>query len=321
MIVITGAAGFIGSVMAGKLNREGYFDLVLADDFSHQSKTRNYDSKKYTCLVDRDDLFDWVRKEHRFIQFIIHLGARTDTAEKKMEVFNRLNLDYSRSLWEICVEFGLPLIYASSAATYGSGESGYDDAHDVPRMLKPLNPYGISKNEFDKWALKQDRKPYYWAGLKFFNVYGPNEYHKGRMASVVYHAYRQIKNTGRVKLFRSHHPDYRDGEQKRDFIYVFDLVDVIFWMMHQRKNSGIYNLGTGHAETFLALVNAVFNALSLQPVIDFIDTPDDIRDTYQYFTEARMGKLRAAGYDKAFTSLAEGIDDYVRNYLEKDQTY
>jgi len=307
--------------MAGKLNREGYFDLVLADDFSHQSKTRNYDSKKYTCLVDRDDLFDWVRKEHRFIQFIIHLGARTDTAEKKMEVFNRLNLDYSRSLWEICVEFGLPLIYASSAATYGSGESGYDDAHDVPWMLKPLNPYGISKNEFDKWALKQDRKPYYWAGLKFFNVYGPNEYHKGRMASVVYHAYRQIKNTGRVKLFRSHHPDYRDGEQKRDFIYVFDLVDVIFWMMHQRKNSGIYNLGTGHAETFLALVNAVFNALSLQPVIDFIDTPDDIRDTYQYFTEARMGKLRAAGYDKAFTSLAEGIDDYVRNYLEKDQTY
>lgn len=321
MIVITGAAGFIGSVMAGKLNREGYFDLVLADDFSHQSKTRNYDSKKYTCLVDRDDLFDWVRKEHRFIQFIIHLGARTDTAEKKMEVFNRLNLDYSRSLWEICVEFGLPLIYASSAATYGSGESGYDDAHDVPWMLKPLNPYGISKNEFDKWALKQDRKPYYWAGLKFFNVYGPNEYHKGRMASVVYHAYRQIKNTGRVKLFRSHHPDYRDGEQKRDFIYVFDLVDVIFWMMHQRKNSGIYNLGTGHAETFLALVNAVFNALSLQPVIDFIDTPDDIRDTYQYFTEARMGKLRAAGYDKAFTSLAEGIDDYVRNYLEKDLTY
>lgn len=321
MIVITGAAGFIGSVMAGKLNREGYFDLVLADDFSHQSKTRNYDSKKYTCLVDRDDLFDWVRKEHRFIQFIIHLGARTDTAEKKMEVFNRLNLDYSRSLWEICVEFGLPLIYASSAATYGSGESGYDDAHDVPWMLKPLNPYGISKNEFDKWALKQDRKPYYWAGLKFFNVYGPNEYHKGRMASVVYHAYRQIKNTGRVKLFRSHHPDYRDGEQKRDFIYVFDLVDVIFWMMHQRKNSGIYNLGTGHAETFLALVNAVFNALSLQPVIDFIDTPDDIRDTYQYFTEARMGKLRAAGYDKAFTSLGKGIDDYVRNYLEKDLTY
>lgn len=321
MIVITGAAGFIGSVMAGKLNREGYYDLVLVDDFSHPGKKRNYESKRYTCLVDREDLFGWLKEEQRLIQFIIHLGARTDTAEKDMKVFDRLNLDYSRSVWNLCVEFGLPLIYASSAATYGSGESGYDDAHEMPGLLRPLNPYGISKNEFDKWVLKQERKPYYWAGLKFFNVYGPNEYHKGRMASVVYHAYRQIKDTGRVRLFRSHSPEYRDGEQKRDFIYVADLADVMFWMMHTRKNSGIYNLGTGHAETFLSLAGAVFSALDIQPAIDFIDTPADIRDTYQYFTEARMGKLRAAGYDKLFTGLEEGIQNYVRNYLEKDKTF
>jgi ADP-L-glycero-D-manno-heptose 6-epimerase len=319
MIVITGAAGFIGSVMAGKLNREGFNDLVLVDDFNHPGKVRNYESKKYTLLLDREDLFDWLKEEHRFVQFIIHLGARTDTAEKDMSVFDKLNLEYSRSVWKLCVEFGLPLIYASSAATYGAGESGYDDAHELPHRLKPLNPYGISKNEFDKWVLEQDRKPYYWAGLKFFNVYGPNEYHKGRMASVVYHAYQQIKKTGRIQLFRSHRSEYQDGEQKRDFIYVKDLVKVLYWMMHNRKNSGMYNLGTGQAETFLLLADAVFIAVNVKPLIDFIDTPPDIRDTYQYCTEAKMDKLRKAGYKKPFTGLEAGINDYVLNYLEKEQ--
>jgi ADP-L-glycero-D-manno-heptose 6-epimerase len=321
MIVITGAAGFIGSVMTGKLNREGYKDLVLVDDFSIPGKRRNYELKQYTCLLDREDLFEWIKEEHRFIQIIIHLGARTDTTEKDMKVFNKLNLDYSKTVWRLCVEFGIPLIYASSAATYGSGESGFDDAHEMPPMLRPLNPYGISKNEFDKWALHQERKPYFWAGLKFFNVYGPNEYHKGRMASVVHHAYRQIKDTGRVRLFRSHRPDFRNGEQKRDFIYVSDLAGVIYRMIHTRKYPGIYNLGTGHAETFITLVNSVFDSLNIPAAIDFIDIPEDIRDTYQYFTEAKMDKLRTADYYKSFTSLGEGVSDYVRNYLEQDKIY
>jgi ADP-L-glycero-D-manno-heptose 6-epimerase len=218
------------------------------------------------------------------------------------------------------------LVYASSAATYGGGESGYKDDHNLVEKLQPLNAYGISKNEFDKWALRQaqDKQPPFWAGLKFFNVYGPNEYHKGRMASVVFHAFNQIQSTGKVKLFRSHQPGFKDGEQLRDFIYVEDVAAVCYWFMDKIDNlihSGLYNLGTGKARSFNNLVNAIFSNLYLQPDIEFIDTPEDIRDKYQYFTEADMTKLFHAGYREDFYSLEEGIKNYVVNFLVEKKYY
>ena len=315
MIVVTGAAGFIGSNLIAGLNKAGYRDLVLVDDFSRPDRSRNYEGKKYTELVHRKAFSDWLSRQHRHIQMVIHLGARTDTTEFNWEVFQELNLGYSQTVFTNCVEYGLPLIYASSAATYGLGELGYSDAHQVVGELQPMNPYGRSKNEFDHWVLEQEKQPFYWAGLKFFNVYGPNEYHKGRMASVVFHAHRQIRETGGMKLFRSHRPDFGDGEQARDFIYVKDVVDVILYLMEHRPESGLYNLGTGQARTFTDLVTSTFRAMDRDPVISFIDTPEDIRDTYQYFTEAEMEKLRKAGYEAPFTSLEDGIDDYVRNFL------
>ena len=315
MIVVTGAAGFIASCLVSKLNREGFFDIVVVDDFANHIKDNNLEGKKYSKKIHRDEFLKWLRENHRFTQLVFHIGARTDTTEFDKKIFDKLNLNYSKEVWNICVKFGLPLVYASSAATYGLGEWGYDDDHNLVEKLKPLNPYGESKNDFDKWALKQERKPYFWAGLKFFNVYGPNEYHKGRMASVIFHAYNQVKEKGSVKLFRSHNPKYRDGEQLRDFVYVKDVVDACCFLMQHRKNSGIYNLGSGKARTFLDLVNTTFTALNKKPAIEFIDTPADIRDKYQYYTEANMKKLQSIGYDKPFHSLEEGIKDYVGNYL------
>jgi ADP-L-glycero-D-manno-heptose 6-epimerase len=315
MIVVTGAAGFIGSNVVAGLNARNYRDIVLVDDFSRKERERNYASKTYTACVDRRQFADWLSDNHRFVQVVLHMGARTDTAEFNWNTFEELNLGYSKTVWQQCVEYGLPLIYASSAATYGLGELGYGDEHGIIPSLKPLNAYGRSKNEFDKWALQQVRQPFFWAGLKFFNVYGPNEYHKGRMASVVFHAYNQIRETGKMKLFRSHHPEFEDGEQARDFIYVQDVVDVIIFLMESRPASGIYNLGTGEARTFRDLVEATFKAMDIDPQIGFIDTPEDIRDKYQYFTEAKMEKLRSAGYERAFTPLEEGVEEYVREYL------
>ncbi len=317
MIIVTGAAGFIGSCLVEKLNSERYFDLILVDDFSNEKKNRNLEDKKFTAKIHRDDFVEWLKQKHRLVQFVFHLGARTDTTEFNKSVFDKLNLNYTKAVWNACVTFGLPLVYASSAATYGAGENGYDDEHALIEKLKPLNPYGDSKQEFDKWALQQERKPYFWAGLKFFNVYGPNEYHKGRMASVVFHAFSQVKETGKMKLFRSHNPKYKDGEQLRDFIYVKDAVDVCFFLMQHRKDSGIYNLGTGKARTFLDLVHNVFVSMDKKENIEFIDTPADIRDKYQYFTEAKMEKLKSIGYLKQFTSLEDGVKDYVTNYLMK----
>jgi ADP-L-glycero-D-manno-heptose 6-epimerase len=288
---------------------------VLVDDFSREDKKSNYINTQYSHQVERDDFPDWLRENHHLVQFVIHLGARTDTSEFDEEIFNRLNLEYSKKVWNTCVEFGLPMIYASSAATYGDGSLGYSDDEVLIPSLKPLNPYGKSKNEFDKWVLKQEHTPFFWAGLKFFNVYGPNEYHKGRMASVVYHAFRQIKETGKMKLFRSHHPDFRDGEQLRDFIYVKDVTSVVLYLMENRPASGIYNLGTGKAETFLELVTQTFKSMGKESFIEFIDTPEDIRDKYQYFTQAEMQKLRSAGYQDNFSTLAEGVGEYVGKYL------
>jgi len=269
MIVVTGAAGFIGSNVVGGLNSRGYMDIVLVDDFAAAEKHANYSSLRYTARVERSAFFQWLKENHTLVQVVIHLGARTDTAAFDWEVFRELNLDYSKQVWELCVAFGLPLIYASSAATYGLGELGYDDDHTIVPSLRPLNPYGRSKNDFDRWVLQQVRTPFFWAGLKFFNVYGPGEYHKGRMASVVLQAFGQIRETGKMNLFRSHHPDFADGAQARDFIYVKDVVDVIVFLMEQRPVSGIFNLGTGRARTFLDLVKATFNAMKLEPEIKY----------------------------------------------------
>lgn len=321
MIVVTGAAGFIGSCLVSRLNEDNFNDLVLVDDFSREEKKPNYAGKKYSTLIERINFTEWLKENHRFVQFIFHIGARTDTTEFNKEIFDTLNLNFTKNTWNACVEYGIPLVYASSAATYGNGEFGYDDDHSVIPKLVPLNPYGDSKNDFDKWAITQKEAPYFWAGLKFFNVYGPNEYHKSRMASVIFHAYNQIRENGNMKLFRSHNPEYKDGEQLRDFIYVKDVVDVCMFLLHHRKNPGIYNLGSGKARTFLDLVRNTFKAMKTPEQINFIDTPADIRDKYQYFTEANMHKLRNIGYAKPFTTLEDGVKDYVENYLATSKYY
>ncbi|MBX2841314.1 MAG: ADP-glyceromanno-heptose 6-epimerase [Flammeovirgaceae bacterium] len=317
MFVVTGAAGFIGSCLISRLNQDNFNFIVAVDDFSKTEKLVNLEGKKIQEKVDRKDFFEWLEKNKEEVEFIFHIGARTDTTEFDVEIFNELNLNYTKKIWKACCENQIPLIYASSGATYGLGEFGYDDNEEVIPKLKPLNPYGDSKNDFDKWAIQQREKPLFWAGLKFFNVYGPNEYHKGRMASVIFHAFNQINKTNGMKLFRSHNPDFKDGEQTRDFIYVKDVVEVIAFLMNHRKNSGIYNLGTGEARTFLDLTKGTFNAMSKKENISFIDTPIDIRDKYQYFTEANMQKLKSIGYNKPFTSLEDGINDYVKNYLQQ----
>lgn len=321
MIVVTGAAGFIASAVAGFLNENGFYDLILVDDFSKTIKQRNYQNKKYNQLIDREDFIDWFENHASKIDFVIHLGARTDTTEFDYSIFEKLNVSYTKSIWNICTKHSISLIYASSAATYGLGEFGYVDSHEIVEKLKPLNPYGVSKNEFDRWALKQQNCPPFWAGLKFFNVYGPNEYHKGRMASVIMHSYNQILEKGQVKLFRSHRPDFEDGKQLRDFVYVKDVASVILFLIQNKPQKGLYNVGTGQARSFLDLAVSTFKAMDKEVKIEFIDTPLDIRDKYQYFTEAEMGKLKNAGYKKDFTSLEEGVKDYVQNYLMKNSCY
>ena len=343
VILVTGAAGFIGSCMVGYLNRKGFHNIIIVDKFDEENKKHNYEDKKIIARVERDELFDWLKEHPMKIDFIFHLGARTDTTEFNYDVLEKLNVDYSQKIWNYCIEKNIPLVYASSAATYGDGELGYKDDHELPFKLNPLNPYGKSKNEFDKWVLQSIRKsdpvetrhalsvqkaePPFWAGLKFFNVYGPNEYHKERMASVIFHSFNQIQSTGKVKLFKSHKPAYKDGEQLRDFVYVKDVVDICFWLMDKSTAPGegpapgLYNLGTGKARTFKDLVNAIFKSLGKEPIIEFIDTPLDIRDKYQYFTEADMSKIRNAGYKEGFYSLEEGVETYVQNFLIKQKYY
>ncbi len=352
LIVLTGAAGFIGSAMAAYLNESGYGNLVLVDDFGVEAKRPNWETKQYAHVVERQSLEAWLQDWGAEVGYVIHLGARTDTTEFDYAVHQALNVEYSQMIWHFCTRNKVPLIYASSAATYGGGELGYADNHELPFLLKPLNPYGVSKNEFDKWAIEQvdglrddileddgwvredgshtaepAGGPPFWAGLKFFNVYGPNEYHKGRMASVIWHSFNQINVTGKVKLFKSHRPDFKDGQQLRDFVYVKDVVKVIIWLFENSKDSntkfqtdsstysGLYNLGTGQARSFYDLAASTFRGMDLEPDIEFIDMPEDIRDKYQYFTEAEMAKLRQSGYEAPFFSLEEGVGDYVRNYL------
>lgn len=316
MIVITGAAGFIGSCLASHFSQNGLTDLILVDDFSYEEKEPNLSRVEYEMEIERDEFPDWFRENPEEVDFVFHIGARTDTTEFDWEILQELNLDYTKEIWELCTEFEIPLVYASSAATYGDGSLGYNDDHDIVDKLEPLNPYGKSKNEFDKWALRQSNTPPRWYGLKFFNVYGPNEYHKGRMASVIFHTFNKINEFGEMQLFRSHRDDYKDGEQLRDFVYVKDVLRVCdFLYENEDVESGLYNLGTGKARTFNDLAKAVFTALEEKPKIEYIPTPEDIRDKYQYFTEANMSKLRGQGYNRPFWTLEDGVEDYVQNYL------
>jgi ADP-L-glycero-D-manno-heptose 6-epimerase len=321
MIVVTGAAGFIGSYLVGKLNRNGFKDLILVDTFDDPLKDNNFNNKKFKKLIERENFLVWLTQNYNQVEVVFHLGARTDTVGQEPESYNELNLKYSQRLWTVCAQFQIPLVYASSAATYGNGDCGFSDTHDHLDELKPLNLYAWSKHDFDIWALKQKQAPSFWAGLKFFNVYGPNEYHKGDMASVILHAYNKIKESGEMKLFRSHRSDVKDGEQKRDFVHVDDITEVMLFFWENQKNPGIYNVGTGKARSYLDLTRAVFESMNINPEIQFIDTPVEIRSRYQYFTEAKIQKLREIGYSKPFVELEQGVGDYVSNYLEHELTY
>ena len=321
MIIVTGASGFIGSCLVSYLNQKGFEDLILVDEFDRADKQANLEGKKFNEKVIRETFYDWLKGHIGPIDLIFHYGARTDTTEFDESVFEKLNLGYSKMIWEYCTQFQVPLIYASSAATYGGGEHAYNDDDDSVYKLKPLNPYGRSKHDFDLWVLKQEKSPPFWAGLKFFNIYGPNEYHKGRMASVVFHAFNQIREKKQLKLFRSHNDDYKDGMQLRDFCYVKDLLKVSYHFMKNQMQSGIYNLGSGEARAFLDLGRQVFKSMEVAENIEFIDTPLDIRDKYQYFTEASLSKLRSTGYKDSFTSLEEGVHDYISGFLKKEKYF
>jgi len=322
MIIITGAAGFIASCLAQKLLREDKdVSLLLVDNFEIEKKKKNFPDSDRCIRIDRNQLFEYLDTKNPEVSQVYHLGARTDTAELNTSLFRKLNVEYSKDMWSYCALEEIPLVYASSAATYGDGTKGFVDSHDIVSELKPLNPYGDSKQDFDKWVLEQALEPPSWYGVKFFNVFGPNEYHKGRMASVVFHAFNQIQKTGMMKLFRSHREDVKDGMQSRDFIYIEDVLDCCLFLMNEKVDSGLYNIGSGKARSFKDLVEAVFSALDKKAEIEFIDTPEDIRDTYQYFTEADMEKLKAAGYKKEFTSLESGVEKYVKEYLVNSKYY
>jgi ADP-L-glycero-D-manno-heptose 6-epimerase len=314
-LVITGAAGFVGSCLLAEYARKHTHHLVAVDDFSIERKQDNFIHASQVEFIDRSLFIDWFRQHATQVEAVLHIGARTNTTEQDLALLDRLNLNYSIHIWEICTTHQIPLVYASSAATYGNGEYGYSDDHALIPSLKPMNPYGQSKRDFDLWALAQEKTPPFWAGLKFFNVYGPNEYHKGRMASVVMHTFNQIQATGTMSLFKSHRADVADGYQSRDFVYVKDVVNVIVFLLEQQPNSAIYNLGSGEANPFFDLARFTFEAMGKEPQISFIDTPIDIRETYQYYTCAGMSKLRESGYTKAFYTLKEGVFDYVQQYL------
>lgn len=323
MIVVTGAAGFIGSNVVAALNARGRSDIVAVDSFRHTAKdTRYLHELGITRTVDKDHLGQWLDEEGTAVEAVIHQGACSDTTARDRGYVIAVNTDYTRMLWQWCTRAGKPLVYASSAATYGDGLQGYDDRAD-PRMLKPLNLYGESKQLFDLWALEQIQTPPRWAGLKYFNVYGPREAHKGRMASVAFHAYHQIQQTGRVRLFKSHKDGYADGGQRRDFVFVGDAVEATLHLLETpvsaQAPNGLYNVGTGQARTFADLAQAVFTALGRDPVIEYIPMPEDLRDRYQYFTQARIDKLRQSGFTRPFRSIEAGVRDYVA-YLRAQES-
>lgn len=311
MIVVTGAAGFIGSNLIQRLNEDKFNAIIAVDRFENESKNKNLIGTKIKERVDRDAFFNWLDKNHETVEFIFHFGARNDTAKIDLALLHSLNTEYTKAVWKKCCQYQIPLVYASSAATYGQGELGFDDDESKIKLLKPLNPYGLSKQEFDVWALQQTNKPFFWAGLKLFDVYGPNESHKGRMASFIWHAYNQVLQTNKLKLFKLNHPSH--AEQKRDFVYIKDVTEVCLFFMHHRKNSGIYNLGSGKAYAFIDVAKVVFALLNKPVKVEYIDTPIDTRDESQYVSEARLEKLRGVGYKKEFSELTDGITDYLKS--------
>jgi ADP-L-glycero-D-manno-heptose 6-epimerase len=324
MILITGGAGFIGSVLAKKLNELGHTDLVIVDKLEETIKWKNLRGIKYNDYIHADELFsgeydDLIAET----DLIFHMGACSSTTEKNMDFLMKNNVSYTQALFRFAATKNIPFIYASSAATYGDGEDGYSDAHEKIAGLMPLNPYGYSKQLVDEWILKEEAKPDHWFGLKFFNVYGPNEYHKEEMRSLVHKAFEQIKTSGKVKLFKSYKPQFKDGEQLRDFVYVKDVVRVMIELADPEKyaHSGIYNLGTGKARSFLDLVRATFKAMDVTPDIELIDMPESIRGQYQYYTQAEMQKLLNVLPGFEFTPLEEGVRDYVQNHLVKNNPH
>ncbi|MBZ4642458.1 MAG: ADP-glyceromanno-heptose 6-epimerase [Deferribacteraceae bacterium] len=317
MIVVTGAAGFIGSYLVSYLNKLGEDRILLIDKLGTKEKWKNLLGKKFIDFIDRDYFIGNI-ENFKNIKFIFHIGACADTTELNLDYLMKINFEYSKKLFKFAEEQKIPFIYASSAATYGAGEYGYCDDVSFIEKLRPLNPYGFSKQIFDEWVLRQTDKPPFWAGFKFFNVFGPNEYHKGRMASVIFHAFNQLKETKKIRLFKSHREGYSHGEQKRDFVYVHDVCKVLSFFYEKQPKSDIYNLGTGKARTFNDLANNVIKYSKIDGQIEYFDMPEDLRGRYQYFTEADMSKLQSIGYDKDFLSLEEAIKDYVTNYLTQD---
>jgi ADP-L-glycero-D-manno-heptose 6-epimerase len=329
VLVITGGGGFIGSVLAAALNESGRADLVLIDRFGLGDKWRNIAKREFYEVVPVEGLFGWLDRCGERVEAVFHLGANSSTTERDADAMIAGNLNYSIALWRWCAAHGRPLIYASSAATYGDGAEGFDDAGGIEALkrLRPLNLYGWSKHAFDMWALRraaEGEAPPFWVGLKFFNVFGPNEYHKGEMMSLAVKNWRRIAAGETVRLFKSHRPDYADGEQCRDFIYVKDCAAVLLWLLRHgpgKSIDGIYNLGTGRARTFRDLIEATGEALGIPPRIEFIDVPADIQPSYQYFTEAKIDRLRVIGYDAPFTPLEEAVRDCVTGYLTRPDPY
>ena len=326
MLVVTGGAGFIGSVLAAALNEAGRSDLVIVDRFGHDEKWRNIAKRDFFEIVPVEALHSWLERFGGEVEAIFHLGAISATTFTDADEIIAKNLNYSIALWRWCAAAKRPLIYASSAATYGDGTAGFDDAGgiDAFKRLRPMNLYGWSKHAFDLWALRQavaGAAPPHWAGLKFFNVFGPNEYHKGDMMSLVAKNYRKIAAGETIRLFKSHRPDYRDGEQRRDFVYAKDCVAAMLWLWRQGRDSGIYNIGSGEARSFLDLINALGTACGRAPNIEFVDIPPEIRPNYQYFTEATLTRLRQAGYNAPFTPLEAAVTDLVTHHLAQSDPY
>ena len=327
MIVVTGGTGFIGSNIVAALGRSGRRELVVCDWFGTTDKWRNIAQHEIYEIIRPEDLFSFLNQNKLRIEAIIHMGAISSTTERDVDKIIAVNFRLSCDLWDWCSKSGTPFIYASSAATYGDGSAGFGDdwTPEALEKLRPLNAYGWSKHAFDRrvarLAASGRPSPLVWAGLKFFNVYGPNEYHKAEMRSVICQIVDTVQRGATVKLFKSHHPDYPDGGQLRDFVYVRDCAEAVLWLLAQGKYKGIYNIGTGKARSFADLAHAVFRAMNLPPRIEYVDTPPEIRSNYQYFTQAEMGNLRALGYNHPFTELEDGVTDYVQNYLLASTPY
>lgn len=317
MIIVTGGAGFIGSCVVRSLNEAGRSDIVIVDNISETDKWMNMRNKKYIKYVHKSRFLEEL-PTYENVEAIVHMGAQSSTTERDFDYLWENNFEYTKALWNYCAEKHISFIYASSAATYGDGSLGFNDRMDIDKLL-PLNGYGYSKQLFDLWVKHQAKSfPAQYCGLKFFNVYGPNEYFKGSMASMVFHGFNQIKETGKVKLFKSCNPNYADGGQLRDFVYVKDICKVIMWLLVNKHVSGLFNVGTGRAQSFAELAEATFHALDLEPNIEYIDMPEKLRGKYQYYTKAEMSRLYDAGYPFEFMDVEKGVRDYVQGHLAQN---